>query len=111
MQVAAIRDLLLRTPTGNVPVPVRVFVPEHTGADWKCRCEIDWPGEPEQRVTYGSDAMQALVLALQGIGTMIYTSDQHESGNLSWPRSGGGYGFPVLPIVRDRLTGDDLRFV
>lgn len=60
--------------------------------------------------------MQALTLALQKIGTEIYTSDFHKSGLLSWDdskksNSRTGYGFPVMPSVRDLLIGDDAKYL
>ena len=54
--------------------------------------------------------MQAVILALSMIGVIIYTSDYHESGNLSSGEQGRGYGFPVPHTVRDLLIGDDAKF-
>jgi hypothetical protein len=58
----------------------------------------------------GEDAMQALELAMKMIGTLIYTSDHHESGHLRWLEAGQGYGFPVPNSLRDLLVGDDMTF-
>ena len=54
--------------------------------------------------------MQAVILALQKIGTDIYFSDYHKSGSLFWERPEKGYGFPLPPSAREMLVGDDARF-
>ena len=41
------------------------------------------------------------------IGTHIYCSEYHRSGDLSWGEPGQGYGFPVPHTIRDVLIGDD----
>jgi hypothetical protein len=54
--------------------------------------------------------MQALVLALEAIGSDIYTSSYHKAGALFFEAPGKGYGFPVPITLRDLLVGDDARF-
>jgi hypothetical protein len=51
--------------------------------------------------------MQAVLLALQMIGTVLYTSDYHKSGKLFWEKPGDGYGFPVPSNLQDMLIGED----
>jgi hypothetical protein len=51
--------------------------------------------------------MQAVLLALQMIGAVLYTSDYHKSGKLFWEKPGRGYGFPVPSNLQDMLIGDD----
>jgi hypothetical protein len=51
--------------------------------------------------------VQALVIALQMIGTELYTSAYHREGRLIYPRLPGGFGFPVAGNVRDLLEGED----
>jgi hypothetical protein len=92
---------------GEATVPVRIFAPEAIRGHWRCRCEIDWPGAPWVDQTYGFDAVQALVLALNGIGMELYTSEVHKSGQLTWPAGPGGYGFPVLSDAREHEHSDD----
>jgi hypothetical protein len=53
--------------------------------------------------------MQALILALKMIGTEIYMSDYHKSGNLMWDEPGQGYGFPVAHNIRNLLEGRDAK--
>jgi hypothetical protein len=59
----------------------------------------------------GFDSAQALVLALQTIGAEIYSSTYHKSGQLFTDKPGNGYGFPVVPTLRDLLQGDDAKYL
>lgn len=54
--------------------------------------------------------MQALTCALQMIAADIYSSDAHRSGQLRWGNPEEGYGFPVMPGMRDMLKGNDAKF-
>ena len=47
---------------------------------------------------------------MMAIGSEIYASDEHKSGNLRWGDSKGGYGFPIPHIIRNLLVGDDATF-
>jgi hypothetical protein len=105
--VIATRVLKLRQGAGEIPVPIRIFVPEQREVDWACRFEIEWPDETTTLEAWGVDAVQALELAMKMIGAFIYTSDHHASGNLTWFEPGRGYGFPVSHNIRDLLIGDD----
>ncbi len=95
---------------GDVVLPVVITLDAPAPADrsWSCSYEIDWPEGPRRSNAHGADALQALVLALQKIGTELYTSVHHRSGALSGSSPVGGYGFPVPPILRDLLAGDDV---
>lgn len=114
--IIANRSLHLQDGKSDVEIPVRVFVPEPDGNAWSCKYEIDWPNYTRHSKIVGFDSMQALTLALQAIGTEIYTSDFHKSGSLSWDDSGKsdsrkGYGFPVTPNIRHLLIGDDAKYL
>lgn len=105
----ATRVLRVRSrPT--VEIPVRIFTPEQKGPDWSCHFEIGWPEGVVKREVIGIDAIQALELALRMIGTIIYSSDLHRSGELVWQAPRQGYGFPVPNTIRDLLTGQDREF-
>jgi hypothetical protein len=110
--IVAARDLKLRTVSGDLPIPIRVFSPtfEKDGV-WFCRYEIAWPDKKSEMSIGGFDSTQALVHALQTIGAEIYSSNYHKSGNLLWDAPGNGYGFPVAPTLRDLLQGDDLKYL
>ena len=105
----ATRVLELRHPDKNIQIPIRIFAPQQETVDWSCRFEVDWPDGTLTVPTRGFDAVQALYIALQLIGSMIYTSDHHASGKLMWLEPGKGYGFPVTNNLRDLLVGDDKR--
>ena len=108
----ASRVLKLRGEGGETDIAIRIFAPEmESEGAWGCRYEIDWPEGCHQMTIGGFDAMQALVLALQAIGVEIYTSDYHKTGNLFWDAPGKGYGFPVVPTLRDMLEGDDAKYL
>jgi hypothetical protein len=107
--VIATRSLVLQDR--NVEIPIRIFAPEKAKIDWICRFEIGWPEGKAERWGAGSDAVQSLLIALQMIGTEIYTSRHHEAGQLAWLAPGRGYGFPVPNNIRDLLIGDDQRFL
>lgn len=57
----------------------------------------------------GVDGVQALDVALRMIGAIIYSSDHHVSGDLTWLARAKGYGFPVTSDLRDMLVGDDKK--
>jgi hypothetical protein len=59
----------------------------------------------------GTDAIQALLNALQMVGTEIYCSEEHRSGKLSWDDNWSGYGFPVPGNIRDLLAGSDKKYL
>jgi hypothetical protein len=106
MMIAS-RTLTLRGADGDAAVEVRIARPEQDDADFRCTFEIDWPDGREAHTIFGADAVQALVLALQTIGSRIYSSDEHRSGRLFFDEPGGGYGFPVPHTMRELLIGND----
>lgn len=111
MQIAA-RSLILRTGDALVEIPIRIFVPqlESDGRGWQCRYEIDWPHKQRLSAGHGVDAVQALQLTMQKIGTELYASDYHKSGKLYFDQPGAGYGFPVPKSARNLLIGEDAKF-
>jgi|SRR5580700_7750835 hypothetical protein len=107
--IVASRSLKLRQGQGDIAVAVRIFAPQPDQSEWSCAYEIDWPEGTRKFAILGFDSMQALLLALQMVGTEIYTSDYHKLRNLSWDKPGQGYGFPVAHSIRDLLEGDDAK--
>jgi hypothetical protein len=103
--IIASRSLVLRDNSRSVEMPVR-----KARVDWICRFEIEWPEGRVERWGTGVDAVQSLWIALQMIGTEIYTSQWHEAGQLVRLEPGRGYGFPVPNNIRDLLVGDDKKF-
>jgi hypothetical protein len=111
MEIAA-RTLTLRDGSKDVSIPIHIFAPkEEKVRAWSCHYEIDWPEGKEAREAWGSDAIQAILLALQAIGSDIYTSTYHKSGNLFYEVPGRGYGFPVPVSLRQLLVGDDAKYL
>ena len=106
------RILKLKTNGEDAAIPVRLFAPtsEDDGA-WFCAFEIDWPDGVRKSRAGGADALQAVYLALQMIGSELYTSAHHKSGALYFEAPGKGYGFPVAATLRDLLVGDDKRYL
>ena len=88
-------------------IPVHVSIPVEDGMDWSCSCSIGWPEGLWERHTIGIDAIQAIELALRMVGTELYASNQHRSGQLMWLERGAGYGFPVPAVIKDQLIGED----
>jgi hypothetical protein len=108
MEIAS-RILLLRNGT-DIQIPVRVFAPiQQEPHAWSCRYQIEWPEGKETRDMWGVDSIQALLLALQAIGSDIYTSSYHKTGGLFFEMPGQGYGFPVPASLRDLLVGSDAK--
>jgi hypothetical protein len=44
------------------------------------------------------------------VGSEIYASSEHQSGQLTWTESRTGYGFPVPQNIRNVLVGDDANY-
>lgn len=104
------RTLILKNESENIDIIVNIFAPIKGDKDWSCRTEIHWPDGVYEFIGYGIDSIQALDIAMQGIGMRLYFSDYHKSGLLSWGDDYRGYGFPVPKNARDLLFGDDARF-
>jgi hypothetical protein len=106
--VIATRLLKLRGSGSVTEIPIRLYKPV-SDADgvWSCRFEINWPDEPEAMSIHGYDSIQAMLLALQMVGSRIYASEEHKSGMLYVDKPGRGYGFPVVGPERGLLIGDD----
>ena len=106
------RILMLRNGNEKISIPIRIFAPKKTThGSWSCRYEIDWPDKTSALDVGGFDSAQSIVLALQSIGAEIYSSNYHKAGKLFFDKSGNGYGFPVVPTLRDLLQGDDAKYL
>jgi hypothetical protein len=109
--IIATRLLTLRDDEAEREIPIHIHAPEKAEIDWICRFEIGWPDGKVERWGGGVDHVQALFSALEMIGALLYTSDQHRSGALMWLSPTCGYGFPVPQGIRDLLAGDDKKFL
>lgn len=100
-------ELFLQTENNEIVITINIHKPEKHEKAWTCRYEIDWPEGARVFEAVGSDALQALILALQMIGAEIYSSAYHREGRLRAYDTEKGYGFPVAASLRDLLVGAD----
>ena len=105
--IIATRMLKVRGGSAEAQVPITLFVPTQSNGAWSCAYEIGWPSGKVESAAWGFDSVQAIILALQKIGSDLYTSSYHKSGKLSWEAVDKGYGFPLPNNIRDLLVGDD----
>ena len=71
-----------------------------------CPWRIEGLGSARTRYTCGGDRVQALLLALQRIGSDLYACDEYRSGRLRQFESDdpcGDLGFPIIPGYEDLL--------
>lgn len=75
------------------------------GMDYYCPLQITGMGDEQVKYSGGVDAVQALQLALEHIGTRLYSSEEARTGRLSWDGGStkGDLGFPVPHVIRDLL--------
>jgi uncharacterized protein DUF6968 len=109
MTLVAGRTLKLQRDNAELDIAIRVFAPEQEGTACSCRYEIDWPEGRQIMNAWGDDSIQALLIAFQMIGADIYSSAYHKVGLLRFSSPGNGYGFPVVPTLRNLLVGDDIK--
>jgi hypothetical protein len=105
------RVLKMRSRDREIEIPIRICWPVRDEAAWSCEWEIQWPDRKRSSAARGADAIQALMNALQMVGSEIYASEAHQTGQLSWDNKWIGYGFPVPNSIRDMLVGDDKKFL
>ena len=103
------RLLHASTKDGEIDVPVTLDSPTGSANSWSCGYSIGWPGKSRVFAAYGLDAVQATLVAMQMVGTELYSSDYHAKGLLRWGAPGDGYGFPVPSSIRDLLVGNDKK--
>ncbi len=69
-RILAERILFIAPPGGKpIPVPIRIHQPLKHSSDWSCRYEIEWPKKRKSMAIFGVDAVQAVNLALQQVGS------------------------------------------
>lgn len=104
------RKLTLFTARGSHDVLIAITSPTQRDQSWFADWEICWPDRKRNGSAGGTDAIQALVSSLKMIGSEIYCSDEHKTGQLRWGNEYLGYGFPVPAGIRDMMIGDDVRY-
>jgi hypothetical protein len=105
------RILKLRSGTGDIDVVVNIYWPEPRENSWFADWTIGWPDRERKGSAGGADAIQALLVALNMVGSELYCSAEHEAGRLDWADDWSGYGFPVPRGMREVLTGDDAQYL
>lgn len=105
------RVLRLRNGPGYADVVVSIFWPEQRENSWFSDWTISWPDRERKGSAGGADAIQALLVALNIVGTELHCSAEHQAGRLNWADDWSGYGFPVPNGMRDALTGDDAKYL
>ena len=104
--IIAARELSL---ADGSPVTVELGLPYADGEnpDYVCPYRIRGMGSGRVRCSFGIDPIQALMLAMQVIGTDLYSSDEYRSGSLRWFKPHDDLGLPVLPSFEDVLPKED----
>lgn len=108
--IIASRILKMTASSGVTDIRIDIFQPTQDGDGWICRYIVNWPDIPWESYAAGHDAVQALFSAMQKIGIELYASNEGKSGHLTWD-DWRGFGFPVPQNMRDRLIGDDAKFL
>lgn len=104
--IIAKRELQLDDGGTSVSLVVDLHQPTTDGRAWRCDFVIHWPSGTQRSHAMGADGIQALFLAMQMVGTLLYASKYHATGRLKW-LDGGGYGFPLRLSARDLASGTD----
>ena len=105
------RTLMVQAKDNSQRVDVQIFPPKAGKSSWECAWQIKWPDRTRANSAHGVDSAQALLHAMQMVGSELYTSEEHRSGHLTWKEGYSGYGFPVPARIRDLLLRDDARFL
>jgi hypothetical protein len=101
--------VLSLAPGGKVVVTIGQPRPFPGGKNFFCPFKVEGLGHGNITRAGGVDAVQALQLALQMVGTVLYTSQEYKDGRLTWDGGeNGSLGFPVAANIRDILPDGDL---
>ncbi|HEY5721274.1 MAG TPA: hypothetical protein VIT45_03040 [Allosphingosinicella sp.] len=110
-EIIARRELSL---SGGDPVLIEIGIPfevklEHS--EYRCPYRITGIGSGRVRASIGIDALQALMLALQVIGSDLYSSEEYRTGRLSWFADdwSRSLGLPVFEGFRDLLPAEPIQ--
>jgi len=64
---------------------VGFFMPSQApGGEFQCRYIIGWPEGEFRRYSCGLDGLQALMLAMRTVHTLLIESDEYKGGRLTW---------------------------
>lgn len=93
--IIARRTLRIMGDDGDVEVPISIHMPMEDDRCWRCDYEIGWPRKPLASRALGVDSVQALQLAMLGIGTHLWANRYHHAGLLVFEDDDPSYGFPA----------------
>jgi hypothetical protein len=79
--------------SGNITVTV--YLPFEDDGMWCCKYRIVFPDERKERVAYGKDTLQALLLAIDGLQAEVLGIEKRRNIKLDWD------GVPF--VMPDRL--------
>lgn len=106
-EVIATRTLQLRASDDSCET-LRVEIlrpmprPKSEGVGYQCVVRISGLSRPLERTAYGFDAVQALLFAMDHLGTALELSPEGQEGRISFEGEGPPYGFPRLsPVYSD----------
>ena len=92
-EVVCTRRLVAKPPAEGRAVLVRIGKPRRQRRSWICPFHISGIGLDEPALAYGEDAVQALIMALQGIRATLLKTDSQ----FTWlGGEEGDAGFPML---------------
>ena len=118
LDAIATRTLDLRHPDGTTtPILVRIGRPEpiDDGANYRCEYEIEGLSTAKRAWFFGIDGVQALSLALAGVGMLLRTSPEGRNGRITF-NGGADLFFPNLEAVVQpewhvfEVDGDELQW-
>jgi uncharacterized protein DUF6968 len=98
--VIATRQLDL---AGSDKVTVALLEPVGDVGEYRCAYSISGLSRDEEGRAIGQDGVQALQLAMNSIGVVLYTSDEWKEGRLTW-NGGKDLGFPLPDSLKDLAT-------
>ena len=96
-EIIAIREFSL-TDGAKVTLTIRKPQAYPDGRDFYCPFQISGIGKDTVWHTGGVDGLQALIIALKTAATFLYTSQEFQTGQLSWIAGSnpGDIGFPAM---------------
>lgn len=84
----------------GVETSCRIFGPAYDGQDFSCRYEIGWNEGVRSRESWGVDAFQALLLAMQAVHTDLLVARKEDGREVLWLGQ-QNLGLPIPETIRD----------
>ena len=101
MDVNDTEVILERTFTvDGAAICCRFYRPAYDGQDFSCRYEIGWEEGVRTRESWGVDAVQALLLAMQSAHTDLLVARRDHGREVLWLGQ-RNLGLPIPETIRD----------